>query len=150
MDGRSSLNLQINKLKIIDELSIKIYHKTKEISKQLSQYNIDNSDPDELFEIISSREKLVNKLHDHQKEFSIEIKKNDVFNLNDLADKRKRINQRIAEIIEEDKLINHKIATFKDTVSQQFVKIKKGIKFTKGYNVFPHRKSIFLDVGAKK
>lgn len=133
-------------LENINSITYRIWELSDKITNLLSNYDIENSNSDELLKFITSRNELIDELSKHQQQLSTMIERMD--NNNSLMDDNLKdsIISKLNEIIKSDDVNRKKISEYRDSIMQKSLKIKKGKKFIKGYDVFPHRKAIFLDI----
>ena len=123
-------------------LTNRLQKKTIEITFLLSRYDIENSPHNILSELIEKRNKLVHEIQTQNKRLNKIIGKNDPHFQVKLID----ITSKLDEIIKQDKINQTSIANLQNRVLTKSSCIKKGKKFINGYNIFPRRKSLFVDI----
>lgn len=137
----------------IDRLVPDLQEKTNEIHSLLSHYDVEASAPDSLLSLISARKSFVDEILAQQQRLNEllrqkEQSKSAAYAV-ELSRLKNKITTKLDEIAEQDNLNRKLILQHKILVSQKSSEIRKGKKAINAYNVFPHRKSIFVDIAVQ-
>jgi DNA repair ATPase RecN len=137
-------------LKRLDETIFVLKQKTQKINDFLVDYDVENSNPDDLINMISIRKDLIDQIQAHHDQF-IELEKSltNISSDRELIELKNSIVEKLTDIIEKYRIDLARISDYQQIVSKKLSEVKKGRKMTHAYNVFPHRKAIFVDVASR-
>jgi len=138
----------------IGEIAWRMHDKTDEMSKLLSEYDVETSAPDELSEIIAIRKTLLDEMVAHQQQLMTLLLENAdsaaTLNLSELQELRENIICSLDGIIAQDKVNNEQIVLHRESAVKQFSEIRKGKKIVMAYDQHPKNASTFVNIAVSK
>lgn len=135
-------------------MTTRLWEKTLEINALVAQYDIEAEKADALNQMISEREGLFNGIVTQQTQLEGLLPHLDGTahpnSLEEIEKAKHLIIIQLDEIINMDKYNQKEIEKLKNLTAQKTSHVTKGKKVINAYNVFPRRKSIFVDFAIKE
>lgn len=149
--GHSSLfgRIELTMKKFLSVIQ-RLNKQTTAIGRWLSRYEIEQANIGELLALIAARSKLVNESLARQQQLTDILRGEGQPGVREdrLPGLQNQLTTSLAEIEKQDNLNRQQIAEFQARILQKSSGIKQGKKAVSAYNVFPHQKSIFVDLAS--